>query len=64
MKEKIINRLDHNIKELKVQIERMEAEYKKLPYGTTAFDLTLQLERAKGELRALEETRLYIKFDV
>ena len=29
-----------------------------------AIDVTLKIERLKGELRALEDTRLYIKYDI
>lgn len=64
MKDQILNRLEHCIGETKRQIQSLEADYKKLGYGTMAFDITLKIERFKGELRALEDMRSYIKFDV
>lgn len=64
MKEQIINRLEHCIKETKSNIERLESEYKRLSYGTMAIDVTLKIERLKGELRALEDTRLYVKHSI
>lgn len=64
MKEQILDRLSHCIEETKSLIQALEAQYKTLGYGTMAFDITLKIERAKGELRALEDTRLYIKHSV
>lgn len=64
MKEQILERLNHCIEEAKSQIQALEARYKTLGYGTMAFDVTLKIERLKGELRALEDTRLYIKYDI
>lgn len=64
MREQILERLNHCIEEVNNQIQALEAQYKTLGYGTMAFDVTLKIERLKGELRALEDTRLYIKYDV
>lgn len=60
--DQLIKRIDYSIEETEAQIDSLEQEYKTLSYGTKAFDLTLEIERLKGELKAFQETRLYIKY--
>lgn len=62
MKEKLINRLEHCLKDLEDNKCKLEQEYKRLGPGTMAFDITLKLEEIKGELKAYKEIQEYIKY--
>ena len=63
MKDKLINRLEHCLKELEDDKKRLEEQYKELAPGTKAFDIALKIERITGEINMCKETLLYIKHD-
>lgn len=63
MKEKLINRLEHCLKDLEDNKCKLEQEYKRLGPGTMAFDVALKIERITGEINMCKETLLYIKYD-
>lgn len=64
MKEKLLNRLEHCLKELENKKCSLEEEYKKIGPGTMAFDVTLKIERIIGEINMCKETISYIKYDL
>ena len=64
MKNQLLDRINHCIKELEENLESLIEQYKKLGPGTMAFDVTLKIERVTGELNSYKEIRDYIKFDL
>lgn len=62
MDDKLINRINHCSEELELKLKSLNEEYKTLEPGTMAFDITLKIEKIKGELKAYKEIQDYIKF--
>lgn len=59
--ERVLSRIEYCIEEVEKNIERYESEYKQAPYGNYAIDLTMNINKAKGELMAYKEMKDYIK---
>lgn len=64
MKNQIIDRIEYCITEAEKELQELETKYNSLKYGIMSIDIIMQLERCKGEIRALKNMRSYIKYDV
>lgn len=61
---KLIERLKYCIGCTEEQIKAWETEYENVGYGNYAFDITMNIAKAKGELAAYKEMLSYIKYNL